>query len=68
MIPTAAGPCLESGGECRPVAGDLPVGRLVRIRGKRVRRRIIPSEVEVREPDPAGVRDRLTRFRAGIGG
>ena len=69
VIPTASGPCLvEAAGECRPVEGDIPVGRLVRIRGKRVRRRILPSEVEVRDPDPVGARDRLARLRAGIGG
>ena len=66
VIPTAAGTCLAVTGDCHPVGGDLPVGRLVRVRGRRVRRTIHPAEVEVREPDPAGVRDRLARFRAGL--
>jgi replication factor A1 len=66
VIPTAAGVCLEVAGECHPVGGDLPTGRLVRVRGRRVRRTILPAEVEVREPDPAGVRDRLARFRMGM--
>ncbi len=67
VIPSAAGSCLEVAGDCHPVSGDLPMGRLVRVRGKRVRRTIFPAGVEVREPDPAGVRDRLGRFRAGLG-
>jgi replication factor A1 len=67
VIPTAPGVCLEVAGDCHPVSGDLPLGRLVRVRGRRVRRTILPDEVEVREPDPAGVRDRLARFRAGLG-
>jgi replication factor A1 len=66
VIPASAGACLEIAGDCRPVGGDLPMGRLVRLRGRRVRRTILPTEVEVREPDPAGVRDRLARFRAGL--
>jgi replication factor A1 len=66
VIPAAAGACLEVGGDCHPVKGDLPMGRLVRVRGRRVRRTILPAEVEVREPDPAGVRERLARFRAGL--
>ena len=67
VIPTATGVCLEVAGDCNPVSGDLPMGRLVLVRGRRVRRTILPIEVEVREPDPAGVRDRLVRFRAGLG-
>jgi replication factor A1 len=67
VIPTASGACLEVAGDCHPVGGDLPMGRLVRVRGRRMRRTILPDEVEVREPDPAGVRDRLTRFRAVLG-
>jgi replication factor A1 len=66
VIPTAAGARLEVGGDCHPVDGDLPMGRLVRIRGRRVRRTIHPAEVEMREPDPTVVRDRLARFRAGL--
>ena len=66
VIPTATGACLEVAGECHPVSGDLPMGRAVRVRGIRVRRTILPAEVEMREPDPAGVRDRLARFRAGL--
>jgi replication factor A1 len=66
VIPSAAGPCLDVSGECHPVEGDLPMGRRVRIRGKRVRRTIYPEDVGVREPDPAGVKDRLARFRAGL--
>ncbi|HTY51874.1 MAG TPA: OB-fold nucleic acid binding domain-containing protein [Methanomicrobiales archaeon] len=68
VIPVPAGTCLDVLGECTPVAGDIPVGRLVRVRGKRVRRTIIAEEAEVREPDPAPVMERLARFRAGIGG
>jgi replication factor A1 len=67
VIPTAAGACLEVAGECHPVKGDLPMGRAVRLRGRRMRRTILSDEVEVREPDPAGVKDRLARFRAGLG-
>jgi replication factor A1 len=66
VIPTAGGVCLDVNGECHPVGGDLPLGRAVRVRGVRVRRTILPAEVEVREPDPAGARDRLARFRAGL--
>lgn len=68
LIPAATGTCLEVAGECHPVGGDLPMppGRAVRIRGVRLRRTILPAEVEVREPDPAAVRDRLARFRAGL--
>jgi replication factor A1 len=66
VIPTATGPCLEVAGECHPVGGDLPLGRVVRVRGTQVRRTILPAEVEVREPDPAGARDRLARFRAAL--
>jgi replication factor A1 len=66
VIPAAAGTCLEVAGECYPVSGDLPLGRTVRLRGKRVRRTVIPAEVVVREPDPAPVKDRLARFRAGL--
>ncbi|HMA04441.1 MAG TPA: nucleotide-binding protein, partial [Methanomicrobiales archaeon] len=66
VIPVASGTCLEVAGECHPVEGELPVGRNVRVRGRRVRRTIIPAEVEVREPDPAGVRERLARFRASL--
>ncbi|MDD1663420.1 MAG: hypothetical protein LUQ60_06705, partial [Methanomicrobiales archaeon] len=66
VIPTAAGARLEVAGDCHPVDGDLPMGRLVRVRGRRVRRTILPAEVEMREPDPTGVRDRLARFRAGL--
>jgi len=66
VIPAATGACLEVAGECHPVGGDLPVGRAVRIRGRRVRRTIIPGDVEVREPDSAGVRDRIARFRASL--
>ncbi|MGA2934114.1 MAG: nucleotide-binding protein [Methanomicrobiales archaeon] len=66
VIPTATGACLEVAGDCHPVGGDLPMGRLVRVRGRRVRRTILPAEVEVREADPAGARDRLARFRAGL--
>jgi replication factor A1 len=66
VIPTATGPCLDVFGECHPVEGVLPVGRAVRVRGRRVRRRVLPADVEVREPDPARARDRLARFRAGL--
>jgi ssDNA-binding replication factor A large subunit len=66
VIPAAAGPCLDVSGECHPVSGDLPMGRLVRVRGKRVRRTIHPEGVEVRAPNPSGVKDRLARFRAGL--
>jgi replication factor A1 len=66
VIPTATGACLEVAGDCHPVGGDLPMGRLVRVRGRRVRRTILPAEVEVRMPDPAMARDRLARFRAGL--
>ena len=66
VIPVDTGACLEVAGECHPVNGDLPMGRLVRVGGRRVRRTILPIEVEVREPDPAGVRDRLARFRTGL--
>ena len=66
VLPMATGACLEVAGDCHPVGGDLPMGRLVRLRGRRVRRTILPAEVEVREPDPAGVRDRLARFREGM--
>jgi len=67
VIPAATGACLEVAGDCHPVGGDLPMGRLVRVRGRRVRRTIHPTEVEVRDPDAAGVRERLGRFRAGLG-
>jgi replication factor A1 len=67
VIPTPAGPCLEAAGECHPVQGDIPVGRVVRIQGRRVRRTIHVTGVEVRQPDPAGARERLARFRAGLG-
>jgi len=66
VIPTRAGACLEVAGECHPVEGGLPVGRKVRVRGRRVRRTIIPSEVGVLAPDPVGTRERLSRFRAGV--
>jgi replication factor A1 len=67
VVPTADGACLDVNGECHPVGGDLPPGRAVRVRGTRVRRTIIPAEVEIREPDPSGARDRLARFRAAVG-
>ena len=66
VIPTAAGPCIESGGECHPVAGEIPVGRAVRIRGTRMRRTVRATEMEVRLPDPGPVKERLARFRAGL--
>jgi ssDNA-binding replication factor A large subunit len=66
VIPTATGACLEVAGDCHPVGGNLPMGRRVRVRGRRVRRTILPAEVEVRMPDPAMARDRLARFRAGL--
>ena len=66
VIPASTGACLEVAGDCHPVGGDLPMGRLVRVRGRRVRRTILPADVEVRMPDPAMVRDRLARFRAGL--
>jgi replication factor A1 len=66
VIPAAAGACLEVSGECHPVGGSVPLGRAVRVRGRRVRRTIIPGEVEVREPDPAGARNRLARFRTSL--
>jgi replication factor A1 len=66
IIPTAAGTCLEVAGDCHPVRGDLPPGRAVRVRGIRVRRTIQVAEVETRDPDPTGVKDRLARFRAGL--
>ena len=66
VIPAAAGACLEVAGECHPVGGNLPLGRAVRVRGRRVRRTIIPVEVEVREPDPTGATGRLARFRASL--
>ncbi|HVN65819.1 MAG TPA: nucleotide-binding protein [Methanomicrobiales archaeon] len=66
VIPTAAGPCLEAAGECHPVAGEVPVGRAVRLRGVRVRRTIHATVVEVRQPDPGPVKERLARFRAGL--
>jgi len=66
VIPSASGVCLEVAGECCPVSGDLPMGRLVRVQGRRVRRTILAAAVEVREPDPDRVRDRLARFRAGL--
>jgi replication factor A1 len=66
VIPAAAGACLEVAGECHPVGGNLPLGRAVRVRGRRLRRTIIPVEVEVREPDPTGATGRLARFRASL--
>jgi len=66
VIPSAGGACLEVAGDCLPTSGDLPMGRQVRVRGRRVRRTIIPMEVEVREPDPTGVKERLARFRMGL--
>jgi len=66
VLPTSAGPCLVVAGECHPVQGEIPVGRAVRIRGKWVRRTIYATEVEVRQLDSAKVRERLTRFRAGL--
>ena len=66
VIPSASGVCLEVAGECCPVSGDLPMGRLVLVQGRRVRRTILAAAVEVREPDPDRVRDRLARFRAGL--
>ena len=66
VIPAAGGACLEVAGECHPVSGDLPPGRAVRVRGMRVRRTIFPAGAEVRDPDPAGVKERLARFRAGL--
>jgi len=67
VIPTAAGVCLEAAGECHPVTGEIPVGRVVRLRGTRVRRTIHATGVEIRLPDPAPVKERLARFRAGLG-
>jgi replication factor A1 len=67
VIPAPEGPCLEAAGECHPIRGEIPVGRAVRIRGRRVRRTIEVTGVEVRPPDPAGARERLARFRAGLG-
>jgi replication factor A1 len=66
VIPAAGGACLEVSGKCHPVQGEIPVGRAVLVRGKRVRRTIHAAEVEVRQPDPAGVRERLARFRATL--
>jgi hypothetical protein len=66
VIPAATGVCLAVAGECHPAGGDLPVGRAVRVRGRRVRRTIMPERVEVREPDAAALRDRLARFRATL--
>jgi replication factor A1 len=66
VIPAAGGACLEVAGKCHPVQGEIPVGRAVRIRGKRVRRTIHADGVEVRQPDPAGVKERLARFRATL--
>jgi len=66
VIPTAGGVCLEVAGECHIVGGNLPLGRQVRVRGRRVRRTILPEEVAVWEPDPAGARDRLARLRAAL--
>ena len=66
VIPAAGGACLEVAGKCHPVQGEVPVGRAVRVRGKRVRRTIHAADVEVRQPDPAGVRERLARFRATL--
>jgi replication factor A1 len=66
VIPVAGGVCLEAGGECHPVQGEVPVGRSVRLRGRRVRRTIHTGEVEVRQPDPGKVKERLARFRAAL--
>jgi replication factor A1 len=66
VIPTAAGTCLEAGGECHLLQGEVPVGRAVRVRGRRVRRTIHAAGVEVQQPDPARVKERLARFRAGL--
>jgi replication factor A1 len=66
VIPAAGGACLEVAGECHPVQGEIPVGRSVRLRGRRVRRTIHADGVEVRQPDPAGARERLARFRASL--
>ncbi len=65
-IPSASGPCLETAGECRRVQGDLPMGRLVRVRGRLVRRTIIPDSVEPREPEADALKERLDRFRASL--
>jgi replication factor A1 len=66
VIPAASGTCLEVAGECHPVQGEVPVGRAVLLRGSRVRRTIHAAGLEVRQPDPAPVRERLARFRAAL--